>query len=58
MGKSIFYERMRIALGFHKGLFIVLMLITPIMAQFQGGENTGREPQYNVSSERFFNGSD
>ena len=55
MGKTIFYERKRIALDF---LFIVLMLITPIMAQFQGGENTVREPQYNVSSERFFNGPD
>lgn len=54
MGKSIFYERMRIASDFHKGLFIVLLLSTPIMAQFQGGENTAREPQYNVSSERFF----
>ena len=58
MGKSIFYEWMRTALGFHRGLFIVLMLITPIMAQFQGGENSAREPQYNVSSERFFNGPD
>ena len=58
MGKSIFYERMRNALGLRRGLFIVLMLITPIMAQFQGGENSDREPQYNVSSERFFNGPD
>ena len=54
MGESNFYERMRITPGFHKGLFIVLMLITSLMAQFQGGENTAREPQYNVSSERFF----
>jgi hypothetical protein len=54
MGKTIFYDRMRITPGFHMGLFIVLMLSTPLMAQFQGDENTAREPQYNVSSERFF----
>ena len=54
MGKSIFYERMEFAPGFHKGLFIVLLLSTPLMAQFQGGENTTSQPQYNVSSERFF----
>ena len=56
MGKSIFYERMRTALVFHRGLFIVLMMSSLIMAQFQGGENAAREPQYNISSERFFNG--
>ena len=54
MGKSIFYERMRITLGFHRGLFIVFLLSTSLMAQFQGGENTASQPQYNVSSERFF----
>ena len=54
MGKSIFYERKRIALCFHRGLFIVLMFSTQLMAQFQGGENTTSQPQYNVSSERFF----
>ena len=54
MGKSNFCEKMRVALGFHKGLFIVLMLSTPLMAQFQSGENTASQPQYNVSSERFF----
>ena len=58
MGESIFYYRMRITLSFHKGLFIVLILSTPLMAQFQGGENTANQPQYNVSSERFFNGPD
>ena len=54
MDKSIFYERIYIALSIHKGVFIVLMLSTQLMAQFQGGENTVMEPQYNVSSERFF----
>ena len=58
MGESNFYERMRITPDFHKGLFIVLMLSTSLMAQFQGGENATREPQFNVSSERFFNGPD
>ena len=53
MGKSIFYERMRNALGLRRGLFIVLMMSSQLMAQFQGGENT-TQPQYNVSSERFF----
>ena len=54
MGKSIFYERMRNALGLRRGLFIVLMMSSQLMAQFQGGENTASQAQYNVSSERFF----
>ena len=54
MGKSIFYERMRIALSSLSGFLVVLMLSTPLMAQFQGDENTSSQPQYNVSSERFF----
>ncbi len=54
MVKTIFYDRLGIAIGFRKGVFIVLMMSASIMAQFQGGENTASQPQYNVSSERFF----
>ena len=54
MGKSIFNKRIGVRLDFHKGPFILLLVITPLLAQFQGGENTASQPQYNVSSERFF----
>jgi len=54
MGKSFFYEMIRILGGFHRGLLIIFILSTSLIAQFQGGENTVSESQYNVSSERFF----
>ena len=54
MVKSIFNKRRETAPIISKIVLLLLFLSSPIMAQFQGGENAVREPQYNVSSERFF----
>ena len=54
MGKYNFTKRVLFILGLRKRLFVSLLVITPLLAQFQGEESTLSQPQYNVSSERFF----
>lgn len=54
MVKSIFTGRRETGFGICRIVLLWLVLSIPILAQFQGGENAEREPQYNVSSERFF----
>ena len=40
--------------GFQSRLFIILIMSAQLMAQYQSVENGISQPQYNVSSERFF----
>ncbi|MDP6684476.1 MAG: hypothetical protein QGH24_00840, partial [Candidatus Marinimicrobia bacterium] len=54
MVKTIFTGRRETGFGICRIVLLWLVLSIPILAQFQGGENAEREPQYNVSSERFF----